>query len=126
MEQSSAFGLGMIMEFEGGYVDASGLSDEEKADAKLQLNRVAQALADDLLNGADAGNVLQPVMQNGEMIDQSAATDEQVRAVVANARAAADKVGASGERSEIDLSEEFREYIEKTLGRTIGEAPPAG
>lgn len=123
-EQSTAFGLGMVMEFEGGYIDRSGLTAEEKTDAKLQLNRVCQALSSDQMNGTEARNVLQPVMQDGEMND--AATDEQIREVVANAKAAADKVGIPAERDEVDLSEEFRKHIEERLGRKIGEAPAGG
>lgn len=124
LEQSNAFGLGLVMEFEGGSIDGSGLTAEEKTDAKLQLNRVAQGLASDQISGSEARQVLGPVMANGEVNDGS--TDEQVRSVVANAKAAADKVGIPAERDEIDLSEEFREYIEGALGRKIGEAPAGG
>jgi len=130
-ENTPVFGLGMVMQFEGAYLPPSGLTDEEKADASLQLNRVEQALAAGQLTFKDATDILDPVtVDEGDgdnrLLMPNETNVEQIREVVANAKAAADKVGIPAERDEIDLSEEFRRHIEETLGRKIGEAPAGG
>lgn len=127
-EDAPVFWIGLTMQFEGSYVQPSGLSDEEKADAALTLNRVCQGLDNGQLTAQDAKDMLDPVTADdadgeGELLMPDETTDEQVREVIAGALAKVDAAGIPASSVEIDLSEEFREYIEERLGRPLGTAP---
>lgn len=127
-EDAPVFWIGLTMQFEGAYVQPSGLSDEEKADAALTLNRVCQGLDNGQLTAQDAKDMLDPVTVDdadgeGQLLMPDETTDEQIREVIASARTKADTAGIPAEHVEIDLSEEFREYIEERLGRPLGTAP---
>ena len=130
-DKSPVIAMGVVMQFEGAYVGASGLSDEEKEAAKLTLNRTAQGLASGALDWDQAGDILEPVTVHDDdgghtLLGPSKATDDQIREVIALASAAVEEAGITDEYVEIDLSEEFRKHIEDRLGRAIGEAPDGG
>lgn len=121
--------MGMVMQFEGAYINASGLSDEEKAEGHLVLNRVSQGLVSKTLSFDEAEDILGPVTTtdaegNSELVKPAQATDDQIRKVLANAKNAVEKAGVPEERVEVDLSEELRKHIEQTIGRKIGDPKP--
>ena len=124
IDRTPVFALGMVMQFEGAYVKPSDLTDDEKAAAKLTLNRTAQALADDRLNWDQAEAILAPVtVDDGhggqELLAPNQTTDEQIRAVIAKAEATNTEAGITDAYTEIDLSEAFRAHIEERIGHTI-------
>ncbi len=128
-EDMPVLSMGMVMQFEGAYVNASGLSDEEKADASLTLNRVSQGLVSKQLSFDDATDILSPVTTTDadgdhQLLMPNQTTDEQIREVITNAKTAVDEAGIPEERVEVDLSEELRKHIEDTLGRKIGDPKP--
>jgi hypothetical protein len=130
LDKTPVFALGTVLQFEGAYVGKSGLTDEQKAAAKLTLNRVAQGLADNRLSWDQATAILKPVTvkdANGDddLLMPDETNDEQIREVIANAEAAVTEAGITDAYKEIDLSEEFRKHIEARLGRTIGSAGAA-
>jgi hypothetical protein len=129
-QESPAFAMGLVMQFEGAYVGQSGLGDDEKAAAKLTLNRTAQGLADGRLSWDQATDILKPVTVkdadgDDDLLMPDETNDEQIRAVIANAEAAVTEAGITDAYKEIDLSEEFRKHIEARLGRTIGSTDAA-
>jgi hypothetical protein len=130
LDKTPVFALGTVLQFEGAYVGKSGLTDEEKAAAKLTLNRTAQGLADDRLSWDQAKAILKPVTVidedgNSELLMPGETSDEQIREVIANATATNTEAGITDEYKEIDLSEAFRAHIEDRLGRPFGSTDAA-
>ncbi len=119
--------------FESMYLEPSGLSDEEKAGGGLAMSRVAQAVSDDKIE-ADAlkaiFNPIQTASTTGSGVhinhpkftlhlkEPKACTDEELRQVIANAKAAADDAGVPNERMTFDVSDEIRAAIERATGKT--------
>jgi hypothetical protein len=118
------------------YIDQSELSDEEKADARIQLARYAQGVKDKDIDPESAQEVLDPIStdtpdsndivlnitysQSGKKTralrspDQVSADD--LRAVVEKARTFADEAGVSETPDEIDLSDELGAAIDRAMG----------
>lgn len=122
---SPAIYIGSVMVFDAQYVQRSKLPDAERAAGALALNRYAQGMADGSLQWSDAETVLAPIMTtdangNKRMKEPSAVTDEEIRAVIADAKAKADELGIPEETAEIDLSDELKNAIEESLGRPLG------
>ncbi len=122
-----------------GYISTSGLSDEEKADAKIQLRRVARGITERSIPPNDFNNILDPlepdpgekagpkinadtmniVIAKPEYVD-----DDEIREFIANARAAADEAGVPDEDFTIDYAQEIRKAIEEALGRELPRTDP--
>lgn len=129
LETSPAIYAGSVQFFDAQYVQASGLSEEAKAAGSLALNRFAQGMIAGSLSWNDAGEVLGPIQivdanGNERLKPPSQVTDEEVRTVIAEAQAKADAAGVGPERAEVDVSDAFRESVERALGRPLGT--PAG
>lgn len=129
LETSPAIYAGSVQFFDAQYVQPSGLSEEEKAAGSLALNRFAQGMIAGSLTWDDAGEVLGPIQTldaagNENLKPPSQVTDVEIRTVIETARAKADGAGVGPERVEVDVSEAFRESVERALGRPLGT--PAG
>jgi hypothetical protein len=116
------------------YFAQSGLSDEEKAEARLQLRRYSNGLFDEVISADSVEMVLASVSTNtpdGNDIvlqyqagpgggtqfalrSQDEVSDDDLRELVAQAQAKADEAGVESNPAEIDLSD--------TLGIAIAEA----
>lgn len=118
------------------YIDQSELSDEEKADARVQLARYAQGVKDKAIDPESAQEVLDPIStdtpdsndivlninynESGKKTRALRSADEvsaeDLRAVVEKARAFADDAGISETPDEIDLSDELGAAIDRAMG----------
>jgi hypothetical protein len=119
-----ALPIGMMIQFEASYVTASGLSDEEKIQANLTLNRFAQALSAGTISWEEAHEVSQPltyVAADGKekLKEPGEITDDEIREALAAAKQAADNAGIPGVKIAIDISDEFQKTIEEAIGRTL-------
>lgn len=127
-ETNPAIAMGMIMHFDAVYVQSSALTDEEKADAALTLNRVGQGLASGALTWNDTEAIIDSVSDktaegNRVFRQPGQVKPEELRQAIDTARTKADDAGIPTEPVAMDLSDEFRRSIEKSLGRPIGQAP---
>jgi hypothetical protein len=130
---SEVFPIGTAQAFDNGYVQTSGLTEEEKTDGSTQLLRIAQGLRDgDIIRAAFDG-VFQPVVDQeaaaeasfdtpeGETVellilrDPSAVTDEQIKEVVEAARTLADENGVTESPEMIDLSDALQAEFDRAL-----------
>lgn len=106
------------------YINPSGLSDEEKEDANLQLERVARGLFEKTLSDEDFDEIAATIADRGSN-DQwefkEKLTDDEVRVFVEKCREKADAAGVPNDRYEVDLAEELRRSIDEVLGD--GQAP---
>ncbi len=119
-----AIAIGMVMQFEASYVTNSALSDQEKADAHMHLNRFAQGLINDSIGWGQLDEVTAPI----QIVRSEDDTDlklpeqcsvEEIRQVLANVKAAADEKNIAMFYIEIDISDEFERTIENVIGREI-------
>ena len=121
------------------YLSNSGLASEEKVQSRIDLARYTQALFDDALPPESINDVLAPVItnnpddndiklnlkmdENGRSItalkSADEVSDEDLRTLVASAKAKADEAGIGEKPVEIDLSDE----IGKAIGIALGEIP---
>lgn len=127
-ETSSVLATGAALQFQALYVARSKLGDEEKAAAATTFDRLAQAITEGKVKWNDLDEVLKPIAydagnNNIEFQKPEAVSDDEVRTVIAQAQAAADAAGVPTAVRKIDLSDEFRRYIEEKLGRPLGTPP---
>ncbi len=127
-ETSPVLATGAAMQFQALYVTPSKLTDEEKAAASVTFDRLAVAISDGKVKWEDLDEVLAPIAydsgnNNIEFQKPEAVSDDEVRTVIGQAQAAADDAGVPAEVAKIDLSDEFRRYIEEKLGRPLGTPP---
>lgn len=104
------------------YIDPSGLSDEEKADASLALQRFARGVIDGKIDQQSMDTVLRHVGtkngQNWEFKDKIG--DDEVRAFVAAAKKTADDAGVAAAPEEVDPSDEMKRIIDEALANQGG------
>lgn len=115
------------------YFEKSALDPAEKAEGQVQIGRIAQGLADQSIDPAILGDVLNPlkasasdtnVIQfdiNGRKIRIKApgsTTDDELRAFIDNARTIADSNLLPPTPPPFDLSDELDQAIRRALGET--------
>jgi hypothetical protein len=120
-----------VMAAESRYVEGSGLTDEEKADARLQLQRLARGVYEDKITPDEAASAADEIMvrtnDNYQLADPETVDDEDLRQLTAELKAAADKANIPNEPFEIDIAAEFKKAIDEALGRvSSGDQLPAG
>ncbi|MGD8522410.1 MAG: hypothetical protein PVF56_14785 [Desulfobacterales bacterium] len=124
MVNCPAIAMGIVVQFEGSYVESSNLSDGEKTDAKLALNRFAQGLTSGVIGWEEIEAIVAPVSEtNAEgdltLKDPARVTDDEIREVLTAVKIAADRESIPEQLLEIDISESFRQTIEQALARPL-------
>jgi len=119
-----ALSIGMMIQFEASYVIPSTLSDEEKIEASLTLNRFAQGLSSGTISWEEAHEVSEPLTEinaDGKQTlkEPDEITEDEIRQVLADAKQASDNAGIPGAKIEIDISDEFQKAIEDAIGRVL-------
>jgi hypothetical protein len=110
------------------YLDPSGLSDEEKAEARITIQRFTRGAVEGKIDQAsvDAAveNIADP-QENGGWQLRERVTDAEIRAFLAAAKAEADKANIPEEPMEFDPSDEIKRIIDNAMGEQLAEEPPA-
>jgi len=126
----------LVMAFDELYVNGSELPEEEKAQARIELARLAQGLYEETIEPTAVQEVLEPIStttpdhndidldidfgEEGKRIEALRSADEvsleDLRTVIAAAKAKADEAGVSETPIEIDLSDEVAVAIANALG----------
>jgi hypothetical protein len=119
-----ALPIGLVVQFEQSYVAPSSLSPDEKAAARLHLNRLARGLADGRIDWSVIEQILDPISDPGEDGNQNLrspdrVSDDEILEVLVTAKEIADEAGISEEMVEIDISNEFEKSVEEALGRSL-------
>jgi hypothetical protein len=108
------------------YITPSGLSDEEKAEARVTIQRFMRGSIDKKITQAQMDKAMEPVStkdKDGNVQLKQQVTDDELRAFLANAKADADAAGVPAEVPEVDPSDEFKRLVDVTLEE--GDAAPA-
>ena len=124
MANCPALAVGMVVQFEASYVNPSALRDDEKADARLHLNRFAQGLNNDSIGWGQLDEVTGPILisnseQDRDLKPPGQCSADEIRQVLANVKAAADQQSIPLQFVHIDISDEFLKTIEGALGREL-------
>lgn len=136
---SEVLPIGAAYVADNGYVQPSGLTDEEKADGSVQLMRIAQGLHDGSIDRDAYVTAFQPMVDTsadatmktpdaGEVKlivfrDNAEVTDEQLKEVIENARTLADENGVTATPAMIDLSDALQAVVDGSLSEN--SAPDA-
>ncbi|MHC2070989.1 hypothetical protein ACYFX5_26250 [Bremerella sp. T1] len=101
------------------YIEPSGLSDEEKANAKKQLQRIAQGAFDKKINEDELKSLL-----DGRIADEEAdgnlqfrdnVSDDELREFITAAQQMADEKGVADQNFEIDLAAELKKAVDEVM-----------
>jgi hypothetical protein len=109
------------------YFDKSGLSDEEKAEGRVTLQRFARAVVEGKIKQDGVDKVLSHIADrrgkdNWEFRER--VSDADLRAALAEAKTQADAAGMPAEvENTIDPSDEFKKVIDEALAEPADEAP---
>jgi hypothetical protein len=110
------------------YLDKSGLSEEEKADARLTLQRFMRGVIDNKIDNQARTRALSNVADpqpDGNWQFRETVTDAEIRAFVTEAKKAADDAQIPPEPPEFDPSDEVKRIIDEVMAMPAG-APPDG
>jgi hypothetical protein len=129
MANCPAIAVGMVVQFEASYVTPSALRDDEKAFARLHLNRFAQGLNNDAIGWGQLDEVTEPILQvsreqKRDLKPPGQCSPDEIRQVLQNVKTAADQQNIPMRFVDIDISDEFIKTIEGALGRELHQ--PAG
>lgn len=124
MTSCPAIAMGIVIQFEASYVAISSLSDGEKNEATLALNRFAQGLTNGLIGWEEIEDIIAPISETDAegkqtLKDPGSVTDDEILEALAAVKRAADNAGISEELVEVDISESFRTTIEEALARPL-------
>ena len=124
MANCPALAVGMVMQFEASYVIPSAIRDDEKADARLHLNRFAQGLNNDAIGWGQLDEVTDPILivnseQDRDLKPPAQCSADEIRQVLSNVKAAADQQSIPMQFVQIDISDEFLRTIEGALCRAL-------
>jgi hypothetical protein len=119
LAESPLMGAIMIRSIETKYLAPSGLSDEEKAAARLTLGRVLRGVYEERIAPDDLNAALDYVTvstPDGQRELKSVVSDEDLRGLLAECKRLADEAEVPDEPYEVRISEEFRRAIDRALG----------
>lgn len=135
--ESPLLPLGAVYAVDQGYVQPSTLTTDEKADAKLQLQRVARGFYEEKISQDQLEDILEPISKRQaadadpgefeiELQEPEDVSVEELRQFVERSRSAADEAEIPNEPYEIDIAAELRKAIDRALGRELRdpELPP--
>jgi len=119
LAESPLIGVIMVYSIEAKYVVPSGLSDEEKEQARVTLQRVLRGVYEEKIDPSE----IEPLMEHmtNEMPDgtqqmKESVTDQELRDFLAECKKKADEAEVPDEPFEVKISEEFRRAVDSALG----------
>ena len=121
LPESSLIPVGIVYSIEQGYVEPSGLSDEEKAAGSVQLHRFARGMHEGSIEIDALQDVAGPIGYedpNGQfqLNPKESVNEDMLREVIANAEAKADEAGVPAEDYMVDLSDELKRMLDESRG----------
>jgi hypothetical protein len=108
----------MLSASEQEQIDTSGLSDEEKADARTALRRLMRGMLDRNIASSDADAAAQQIavrQPNNRWQLKKSVSDEELRAFTDKAKKAADDANVPEQPGPIDPSEEVKRAVDAAL-----------
>ncbi|WP_254507199.1 hypothetical protein [Anatilimnocola floriformis] len=120
LQESPLIPLFVCFGIEKQYLDKSGLSAEEKADARKQLQRLVRGGMDKKIDQEDLDELLAPLQQDGpkgEKQIKPTLTDEEIKTFIAGAKELADEAEVPDEEFKIDIGDEVKKIVDRGLAK---------
>lgn len=118
--ESPVLVAGIVIAAEQQYVIPSGLDADEKAQAKRDLERFARGVFEESITPQQTEVAMASIQttdpNTGETTIKDNLTDEELRALLADLRAAADAAEIPDEPFEVDLVGELKKIVDGVLG----------
>jgi len=109
------------------YINPSGLSDEEKAEATKQLNRVAHGTFEKKINEEELQDLMDGRIADrgpdGNLEFREKVSDDQLRELIDASRQLADDKGIPDENFKVDLAAELKKAVDEVLNRRVADTP---
>jgi hypothetical protein len=108
------------------YLEPSGLSDEEKAEARITLQRFVRGAIDGTIDQTSVDSALDHIadrQEGGGWQLRDRVTDAELRGFLAVAKARADEANVPDEPEEFDPSDEIKRIIDEAMGGQAAEEP---
>jgi hypothetical protein len=108
------------------YLDPSGLPDEEKAEAKITIQRFVGGAVQGTIDQNSIDMTLQNIadwQEDGGWKLRERVTDAELRAFLAVAKTEADKANVPAEPVDFDPSDEIKRIVDKAMGELQVEEP---
>jgi hypothetical protein len=118
LAESPLMGAILIRSVEVKYIEPSGLSEEEKADARVTLQRVLRGMYEEKLKPDDIEAAMELVSYetaNGQRQLKDRVSDEELRAFLQECKLQADEAEVPDEPYEVQISEELKRAIDRAL-----------
>lgn len=118
--QSPLLSILAVWGFEKKLFEESGLSPEEREQARVQTRRLFQGALDKKISQADFESAVAVVSTRdaqGKYSLKSKLTDEELRQFITNAKQAADNAEVTANPPELDIAAEFNRVIDEALGQ---------
>ena len=118
LAESPLVGAWILFTIEQQYLDASGLSDEEKEAGRKAWQRVTHGVRDRQISEHDLDALLHHIgtkNQDGQWEPRETISDEELSAFLDECGRLADKAGVAEEVDSVDLSEELKRIIDTVL-----------
>lgn len=109
------------------YIDPSGLTDEEKAEADKTLQRVARGVVEEKIPKEKldvALNQISNEIPNGGRQFREDVSDAELRAFLAECKKLADEAAIPEGEFKVDIGDELRKLVDETLGETDEPVEP--
>jgi len=104
------------MEF---YIEPSGLSEDEKADAKIAFQRVVRGVFDDMIDPDELEEAFDYISRkdfNGNRQPKNKVSDEDLRALVKECHRVANEADVPNEVYQVDVVAEVKRIVDRALG----------
>ncbi len=116
--ESHVMGLILIRAAENIYLEPSGLSEDEKRQAKVELQRVVRGMIEKSISSDQADSLLQYFTEegpNGSRQLKKKLTDDELREMIAECKRLADEAEIPDEPYEVDVAAEVRQVVDQAL-----------
>jgi hypothetical protein len=101
------------------YINESGLTPEEKAEAEKTLHRVARGVIEEKISQDDLDSALNHIsteLPNGGRQFKEQVADAELRAFLEECQRLADEAMVSNDELKVDIGRELKKLVDKTLG----------
>ncbi len=122
--QSPAMTFVVLFGIEHKYLENSGLSEEEREDAKQTMTRIMRAVMEDELSSDEIQELSNVVMTNPGTEKarlKEVLSDQELRDFFAQAKAMMDEKEIPFEESTTNISDKIKEIVDKHLGGTADD-----
>ena len=119
VSESPLVGLIAVAALEAKYLNDSGLSDEEKAEATLTIRRVMRGVMDEKIQPEQLESAMEVIAErqgDNEWRLRNRVTDDELRDFLAQCKAVADEAGVEVDPAPVDLADEVRKLVDQLLG----------